>query len=188
MQPMAPSRFRLPALMPDELSEKQRSVYEAVKNGPRGDIPLPFRIMLHQPDILADFQSLGISLIHNGALSKKTTELIVLVTAKHFASEYVLDVHVAAATKAGLTQSAINAIMEGSRPSFESYGDDVIYRFCIGLLSGVGIDENDFIQIKNEHGANGIINIIGLIGYYTTLSALMKVALRDRNSIAARDR
>ncbi len=84
----APSpRLTLPDL--DRLSDAQQEVARQVVAGPRGEVRGPVRVWLHSPELAGRAQKLGEFLRWGTVLDPRISELVILVTARHYACHYI---------------------------------------------------------------------------------------------------
>ena len=104
---------RIARLSPGLLNEHQQRLYAAITSGPRGGtqpVPLiddagaltgPFNAMLLQPAIGGALQALGAAVRYQGSLPSRTRELVILVVATHWSSEFEQHMHEAAGRHPG---------------------------------------------------------------------------------------
>ena len=95
--PAADQRFKPIPL--ENLTQEQRVLADAIRSGPRGAVknsaaakpgPLggPFNVWLRSPGIGNIVQSLGAEIRFRSSLPSKLNELAILVTARHWTSQY----------------------------------------------------------------------------------------------------
>jgi 4-carboxymuconolactone decarboxylase len=85
-------------------------------------------------------------------------------------------VHVPLGRKAGITEQTIAALAEGRRPPSMSEHEQVAYDFCEELLRTKGVSETTYGRAVAAFGEPGVIDMIGVAGYFTTVSMVMNVA------------
>src|SRR3546814_8522453 len=64
------------------MNPAQRAVYEAIVSGPRGGLVGPLRAALHNPELADKWQRFGELLRFRTSLTKRHSELAILVTAR----------------------------------------------------------------------------------------------------------
>jgi len=57
-----------------------------------------------------------------------------------------------------------------------SENEEVAYDFCGELLRNKGVSETTYRRAVTKFGENGVIDMIGVAGYFTTVSMVMNVA------------
>ena len=118
---MPSSHIPLPDLK--RLDAEQQRVADEVASGPRKEVRGPMHVWLHSPELASRAQKLGEFLRWGTTLDARISELVILVTARHYDCRYMWNNHVGLALKAGLTQKAIDAIDAG-RPPFFANADE----------------------------------------------------------------
>ena len=105
-------RFRLIPL--DEMTPAQRSVADAIRSGPRSTtgssatasattIGSPFNVWLRSPELADHLQKLGTHIRFKSSLPARLNEFAILVTARHWTSQYEWVAHHRLALAGGLT-------------------------------------------------------------------------------------
>ncbi len=85
-------------------------------------------------------------------------------------------------------QDRMPPLAEGRRPSGMSEDEELAYDFCVELLRNKGVSETTYRRAVMKLGENGVIDMIGVAGYFTTVSMVMNVAHSppsDDQSVAA---
>jgi len=178
---------RLARLRPDELSEGQQRLYDALTGGPRGapgsgmeirvdgSLGGPFNAMLHHPGVGAALQELGAQLRFAAALSGRCRELAVLLVAAHHRSEYEWQAHAALAQREGLTAKQVEALRTGGEPDL----DDEVERATVAatreLLATGDLADASYRRAADALGEAGLVELTALIGYYGLLALQMRV-------------
>ena len=84
--------------------------------------------------------------------------------------------HVPYALKAGMDQSVIDAIAEGRRPSRMREDEAAVYDFISELYANKGVSDATYARALAQFGEAGIVDLIGVVGYYATNAMIMNVA------------
>jgi 4-carboxymuconolactone decarboxylase len=106
-------------------------------------------------------------------LPAKLDELAVLITTRHFTAQFPWYAHHRAATQAGLNESIISAIAAGRRPAAMQPDEEAIYNFCTELLKTGEVSDPAFRTAKDQLGEAGVVELLGVVGYYGTVSLLV---------------
>src|SRR5437868_2018849 len=114
-QPADAPRFK--TLSPDEMTPEQRRVADAIASGPRGGLRGPFNALLRSPELADRAQKMGEYIRFNSSLPPRLSEFAILITARHWSSQYEWFAHAPLAAKGGLPASVIAELREGKRPA-----------------------------------------------------------------------
>src|SRR5207253_5255628 len=90
--------------------------------------------------------------------------------------QYEYDVHQVNGLKAGVKQETISAITEGRRPAGMAADEEIVYDFCTELRQNQSVSDATYARAVGKFGEQGVIDMTGLVGYYTTLAMIMNVA------------
>ncbi|MCQ4160001.1 carboxymuconolactone decarboxylase family protein [Roseomonas sp. GC11] len=166
---------RIPLPTPAEMTPEQRRVHDAVVAGPRGQVIGPLRAVIHSPDLAERWSRLGEFLRFGTCLPKRLNELAILVTGRRWTSQIEWWVHARAAAEAGLDAAIIEAIREGRAPAFTAADEAEIYEFARQLQGTGQVEEAAYAAIVARWGARGVVELTGVIGYYTMVSMTLNV-------------
>jgi 4-carboxymuconolactone decarboxylase len=78
--------------------------------------------------------------------------------------------------QAGLSEAVIRSIGEGKRPTGLQADEQAVYDFCAELLRTTQMSDATFDAAKHRIGERGVVEIMGLMGYYQTLAMLLNTA------------
>jgi 4-carboxymuconolactone decarboxylase len=161
---------RIPLPTVDELTQHQRAVYEKVVSGPRASLVGPLRAALHSPELADRWQSLGALLRYQTSVPARLSELVILVTARRWNSQIEWHIHAAAARKAGLPQTIIEAIQHARSPEFESSQEAAVYEYAREIQTSGQVSLGLYEKVLAIVGVVGIVELTAIIGYYTMVS------------------
>jgi 4-carboxymuconolactone decarboxylase len=162
--------MRLKLLSPGEMSEDQKQTYDESIAGKRGKPPPPMMAWLNSPEMARHATRLGGFLRFDTVFSAKLSEIAILVTARHWTSHYEWFAHKRLALAAGMDPRIIDAIRDRRTPEFDDPKAKMIYDVSKSLHEGHVVAKNlydDAVKLLTERG---IVEIIGLCGYYTMVS------------------
>jgi 4-carboxymuconolactone decarboxylase len=161
-------RLHLPTV--DELSVEQRSVYDEVVSGRRGQLVGPLRAVIHSPELAARWSRIGEFLRYSTSLPAKLNELAIIVVGRHWNSQLEFSIHAEAARAAGLDASCIEAIRVSQAPTFSDPAEAEVYEYARLLLQTGTLTDDVHGAVTARWGARGAVELTGVIGYYTMVS------------------
>ncbi len=173
MPPLRGDRFA--PLQADQLTPEQKAMVDAILSGPRGSLNGPFNVMLRSPDLGDRLQRVGEYVRFKTSIPPRLNELAILVVARHWTAQYEWYAHRELALKAGVPEDMANEIAAGKRPSRLQPEEEVVYDFVQELLSTGALSDAVFAATKDRFGERGVVDLIGLVGYYGTVSMLLNV-------------
>ena len=169
-------RNRMPPLPAGEMTDAQRMAAEEMTAGPRKGVKGPFVPLLRSPALMDRLQKVGEYLRFQSSLEPRISEFIMLVVSRQWTQHFEWMTHVPLGRKAGIAEDTIAALAEGRRPSGMSGHEEAAYDFCEELLRTKGVSETTYRRVVARFGENGVIDMIGVAGYFTTVSMVMNVA------------
>ena len=167
---------RFPELTRDRMTEVQQRAYDAIVSGPRGGARGPFNVLLRSPELADHVQKVGAYLRFKSSLPPRLNELAILVNARFWGSKYEWYAHRPLAATAGLAESIADALAQGKRPGGLKEDEAVVYEFCTTLHRTHAVDDALFARAVAALGEQGVVDLIGVSGYYTLVSMVLNVA------------
>lgn len=182
--PAAVQRFKPIPL--ENLTPEQRVLADAIRSGPRGAVknsaaakpgPLggPFNVWLRSPGIGNIVQSLGAEIRFRSSLPSKLNELAILVTARHWTSQYEWLAHHRLALEAGLDPAVGADIAQGRRPANMPEDEAIVYDFSRELHDTRGVSDATYQAALDRFGERGVMDLIAVNGYYVLVSMTLNV-------------
>ncbi len=167
---------RLPPIADADMTEAQR-VATAEFSAGRGYPPLgPFCVMLRSPEVMLRAKAMGDYLRYRNRLPKDISEMVILQTARGWTQSFEWLHHERFARDAGLDLTIIAAIADGRRPEGLSIVQAAAYDFTAELQSNKRVADATYARAVAAFGEPGVIDLIGVQGYYTMLAMMMNVA------------
>jgi 4-carboxymuconolactone decarboxylase len=166
---------RLPPLDPDAFTPRQKEVYDAIASGPRGGVRGPLAVWLNRPELADRAQALGRYCRYDTSLSPRLSELAILATARVWMSEYEWAAHKPIALKAGIAPDIVEAIRTGGEPVFEQADQAIVYAFSVMLHTQRKITDEVYKRAVDILGKDAVVDLTGLLGYYTLISMTINV-------------
>jgi 4-carboxymuconolactone decarboxylase len=174
----AVAQDRMPPIPKDKMTDAQKKAFDEVTSGPRGagGAEGPFVPLLRSPELMSRLQKAGEYLRFHNTIGPKLTEFVILLTARQWTQQYEYDVHRVNGAKAGIKQETIDAITDGRRPEGMTADEEIVYDFCAELRQNQSVSDATYARAVAKFGEQGVIDMTGLVGYYTTLAMVMNVA------------
>ena len=172
----ASRRDRMPPIPEAEQSAAQRAAARELAATARGGVIGPFVPALRSPEFMTRLQRLGEYLRYRCALGPRLTELAILLTARAWSQQFEWALHAETARAAGVSAATIAAIAAGRRPVRLEADEAVVYDFVIELETTRAVADATYVRARAALGEQGIVDLIGVAGYYATLAMLLNVA------------
>jgi len=166
---------RIADLDPAGMTSQQRSVYDAIANGPRKGVRGPLAVWLHRPELAQNAQALGRYCRYETSLEPRRSELAILVIARIWGSEYEWYAHKPIALDAGVSPAVVEAIRTNAVPVFERADEAIIHTFLTELHRDRKVSDETYRGAVERLGEAGVIDLTGLAGYYTLISMTINV-------------
>lgn len=171
-----PGPDRMPPLAPEQMDDAQKAAAAELTAGPRGGVKGPFIPMLRSPELMNRLQKVGEYLRFQSALETRINEFVMLITARQWTQQFEWMVHAPLAVKAGLRQDIVDALAEGRRPAGMAEDEEIAYEVCDELFRTHGVCDTTYRRAVAKFGERGIIDMVGLAGYFSTVSMIMNLA------------
>lgn len=158
-----------------EMTPPQKKMFEGLISGERRGAGGPFNVLLRSPEMGDLAQRFGASMRFHSSIPSKLNELAIIITAQHWRSNYEWYAHKRAALGAGLNPAIVDAIAAGTRPAAMQADEEAVYNFCTELLANRQISDRTFQIARDRFGERGVVDLIGVSGYYGLVSMLLNV-------------
>ena len=166
---------RFSPLHPERMSPEQKRVADVIQGGPRGGLRGPFNALLRSPELADRVQKVGEYIRFHSSLPARLNELAILIIARKWTAQFEWYAHHQFAMKAGLDPAIGAAIAEGKRPNHMQDDEAAIYAFCTELLEATQVSDAAFRAVADRFGEQGVIDLIGALGYYSLVSMVLNV-------------
>jgi 4-carboxymuconolactone decarboxylase len=167
---------RFPVLTLDQMTPQQRSVADSII-ATRKNLDGPFTPWLRSPEMADRYQKVGEYVRFNTSLPKNLSEFAILITARHWTSQAEWLIHYPIAVAAGMKASVLDDLAVKKRPRGMSADETLIYDFSIGLHEKKGyLPDGLFDAAKARFGEKGVVDLIGLNGYYDVAAMTINAA------------
>ncbi len=167
---------RLPPLDPARWTEAQRHCAQEIIEGPRKSLISPFVPLLRSPELCTHAQRMGEYLRYRSAVGLRLSELAILVTARHWDQQVEWSIHAPIARRVNIAAEVVSAIAAGQPPVFEREDERLVYAVSVQLLKDKRVDDSTWAAAQAAFGEQGVVDLTGIVGYYTMLSMVMNAA------------
>jgi 4-carboxymuconolactone decarboxylase len=167
---------RLPTPTPEAMTPAQQKVVDAILNGPRGSLSGPFRAWLHSPELADRLQHVGAYVRFDNVLPRHLSEFAILITARHWTAQLEWHLHHPMALAAGLDPALAAAVAEDREPASLQPDERAIYDFATQLHRSGQVDDAAYDAVRTLFGEQGVVDLIGVCGYYTIVAMTLNVA------------
>jgi 4-carboxymuconolactone decarboxylase len=165
-----------------EMTPEQKTMIDHLLAGERANLGGPFNVLLRSPEMGDLAQQFGASMRFHAALPKRVLETVVILTARYWGAQFEWTAHKRAALQAGVNPAIVDAIAAGKRPVGMEPDIAAAYNFIAELLKTKQVSDATFATAKDAFGEKGVVDMIGLSGWYSMVSMALNV---DRYPLAA---
>jgi len=126
--------------------------------------------------LLTATRAIGDYLRFHTPLHPSLRELAILIAARKWSQPFEWNSHYAIALEQGLSAAVADAIGQGRRPERLSADEQIVYDFCTELLEHCGVGDEIYDRARSRFGEAVVVDMVGLVGYYTFLAMMLNVA------------
>lgn len=173
---MPKTQERLPLPSFEAMNAIQRAAANDLIAGPRKGVKGPFIPLLRSPELMSRLQKVGEYLRFHSAMPPRISEFATLLVARSWSQQFEWVTHAPMALKAGTSEETIDAMREGRRPSSMSPAEAVVHDFVSELVNTKGVTQDTYDSAVAELGEQGVIDLVGIVGYFTLISMVLNVA------------
>jgi 4-carboxymuconolactone decarboxylase len=171
---------RLPRLDPAELTPDQRRYYDAIIDGPRGNIALPdgslpgpFGPLLRVPVIGHAVQAVGAELRFHGRLPAELREVAILTVARETQSDFEWTAHERIARHIGIDADFLAELRQGRPSRWAGPRVEAVHDATVEILTSHDLGDATFEQLHHVLDGDEIVELICVVGYYSLLAMLL---------------
>ena len=172
----AGAQDRMPPIPANKLTEAQRKAVEEFKAARSAELSGPFVPLLRSPEVLSRARAMGDYLRFKSALPPRLSEFVILLTARRWTQQYEWNAHQPLAAQGGLSADIIRAVAEGRRPERMAADESAVYTFCDELQRNQSVSDATYATAVEAVGEQGVVDTLGITGYYTLLAMVMNTA------------
>jgi 4-carboxymuconolactone decarboxylase len=111
----------------------------------------------------------------NSSLPPRLSEFAIMIAARQWSQAYEWRAHYPLAIKGGLDRQILVDLGAGVRPQGMKEDETALYEFCTELYRDKNVSDAVFTAAAGKFGERGIMDLIGIIGYYDLVSMALIV-------------
>jgi len=166
---------RLPPIPEGRLTQAQREALAEFAEV-RGPLSGPWHAIIRSPGLLNPARAMSDYLRFNSSLPPRLSEFVIIITAREWTSQYEWNAHHGLAMRGGLSPEIATAVAEGRRPEGMAADEAAVYDFCMELHRNRSVSDVTYARALGQVGEQGIMDMIGLSGWYTLVSMVLNTA------------
>jgi 4-carboxymuconolactone decarboxylase len=166
---------RFKPLVYAEMTAPQKKMFESLISGERRGASGPFNVLLRSPEMGDLGPQFGASTRFATTVPRRLYELAIIITARHWTSQFEWTAHHRGALQAGIAPAIADAIAEGRRPAAMPRDEEAVYNFATELLQTKQVSDTTFAAAKSVLSERGVVELIDVMGWYSTVSMLLNV-------------
>jgi 4-carboxymuconolactone decarboxylase len=170
---------RMPPLTAEQMTEAQRQAVDAMPEGTRrgSGVNPAYVALLRSPELMVRMQQTAEYLLRlSDAVDRRMFEFVILLAARQWTQQIVWRSHYPVALKLGIKSDTVQAIAEGRRPASMAEDEATAYDFFDELFRTRGVSDATYGRAVDTFGERGVIDMLGIVQFYTLLSMMMNVA------------
>ena len=171
----AQAQNRMPPIPDEEMTEEQKEAvgeFRAARGEPGG----PWAVIVRSPELLNRLRGVSDYLRFNSSLPPRLSEFVILITARQWAQNYEWAAHHPLALEGGLSADIAAAVADGRRPEGMASDEEALYDFCTALHRDGRVSDTTYARAVAEFGEQGVVDMVGLSGYYTLIAMVLNTA------------
>jgi 4-carboxymuconolactone decarboxylase len=170
----APTFGRYTEIPFDRMTREQQEGYRFLVDGPRGRLPGPYKVWVHNPKLVHAAEPLGQHFTPGrSSLSEREREIAVVVITSKWHSAYPASAHEKRGKEVGLPAAAVEAIIAGLPTAFQDPREQAVYEVAMALAAERLVPQGLYDRAVQVLGHESITDMIVLMGYYTCVSLTM---------------
>ena len=158
----------------DQMTKEQQDGYRFLVEGPRGRLPGPYKVWVHNPKLVHATAPLGQHFTPGqSSLSEREREIAVVVITSAWHSAYPAAAHEKRGKEVGLPAATVEAMINGLPASFTDPREQAVYDVALALANDRLVSQGLYERAVKVLGHESITDMIVLMGYYTAVSLTM---------------
>jgi 4-carboxymuconolactone decarboxylase len=173
----AQAQDRFSELRLDQLTPEQQKMATMLKTPPRnsGLNTGPFNAYARSPGLGILLLQVSDYVRFNSTLPPRLSEFAIMIAARQWSQPYEWRAHYPLAIKGGLDRQILVDLGAGNKPQGMKEDEAALYEFCTQLYRDKNVTDAAFKAAVGKFGEQGIMDLIGIIGYYDLVSMALIV-------------
>lgn len=164
---------RLPAFDVAGASPEQRRIYERIAAAHGGNVRGPWLVALRVPEVAEQAHALYERLCRETKVGKRLFELMVIVVARRWTSQFEWFAHERQAREHGVAEDVIAAIRDGREPPLTRDDERLVYEVTTELSATTRLSDATYARAQAALGDELLVELIAGIGFYTMIAMLL---------------
>ena len=157
-----------PITSKNQVAAKDHAIVDAIVKS-RGALQGPFTMFLHCPELAERVAHLGAFVRFEGSLDMRVRVLAAMTVARELDAVYVWGAQTGGARRLGVPETTIAAIRDKHARGLPP-DDAQIVEFTQQLIRKHRVDDTTAKAVRRRFGDDGLIQLTGVIGYYSMLA------------------
>lgn len=164
----------------DEAGKRAFDTYVSPGTGYETGLRGPIGMWMHSPELAEATFDLRQRVRYGTTKDQRLTELAIISTAREIDNQYEYSAHEPLARTAGLEQEIIDVVRFRkdlqTLPPIDGFGatEQTIVQFAREVISEEKVSSETFAQALEILGPEGVMDLVGLIGYYNYVAITLK--------------
>jgi 4-carboxymuconolactone decarboxylase len=164
---------RLDELDPTRLTPDQKRVYDHIAGQHTGHVRGPWAVALRVPEVAETSHAMYERLCRDTKLGKRLFELMVLVVARQWSSQFEWHTHEKYAREFGISDAVIDAIFDRRVPHFEQADEQLVYDVVTELSETKTLGSATYERAQAFFGDELLVELVSAAGLYTMVAMML---------------
>ncbi len=169
----AQAQDRFSPLNLGQLSPEQQKMATILTTPPRAGGRInsgPFNAYARSPGLGLLLLQVSDYVRFNSSLPPRLSEFAIMIAARNWSQPYEWRAHYPLAVKGGLNPQILADLGAGARPKDMKPDETALYDFCTQMYHDKNVSDAAFKAALDTFGERGVMDLIGVIGYYDIAS------------------
>jgi 4-carboxymuconolactone decarboxylase len=161
---------RAPDLKPDQLSDEQKTVFEAIQRRLRSNaVRGPFAVLLNAPAV-ANGAIVTYGAFRDGKIERRLFELMILVVARHMSAQFEWFAHAPRALEAGIQSETVEAIRNRRTPALVRDDEKMVYDVVAEMCATRTLSQASYDRALAVLGLEQLVELVAGTGFYVMIA------------------
>jgi 4-carboxymuconolactone decarboxylase len=171
---------RIPYVRREDLEPDGQQLWDSIVSGRGGQVVNadgslagPFNAFVTAPSAGRRLSSLGAVLRFGTSIERRLSEIAIITVGARWRAEFEWWAHARMAREHGVADAVVDAIGRGEDPPFAADDERTVYMVAYQLSHSGQVDSDSYDTARRLLGDCGMVELVALCGYYTTISFLL---------------